>query len=71
MSDREDSRRALTVVDGEALKPCPFCASTNLVFYEHVFAREFAVACNRCGAEGPKRPAHPEAARLWNGRIAS
>ena len=71
MPDREDSRRALAVAGGEALEPCPFCASTNVGFYEHVFAKEFAVACNLCGAEGPKRPAQQEAARLWNRRITS
>jgi hypothetical protein len=38
-------------------------------FYEHSFAREFSVVCNACGAEGPKRSTHEEAAALWNRRL--
>lgn len=51
------------------LLACPFCASTNVSFYEHVFAQHFAVMCNLCGAEGPRRPSHEEAGRLWNRRV--
>jgi Lar family restriction alleviation protein len=51
------------------LAPCPFCASTNLGFYEHVYAQQFGVACNLCGAEGPQRSLQDEEVKLWNRRV--
>jgi len=52
------------------LLPCPFCASTNLGFYEHVYAQHFAVVCHLCSAEGPSRASCDEAGRLWNRRVS-
>ncbi|EHJ59419.1 hypothetical protein NSU_3751 [Novosphingobium pentaromativorans US6-1] len=37
-------------------------------YFEHVYARHFSVMCKSCGAEGPPRSEHEEAARLWNAR---
>ena len=68
MADQDSYRRRLTSAPDFELLACPFCASTNVGFYEHVYAQEFAVSCNLCGAEGPRRDAHEEAARLWNRR---
>jgi Lar family restriction alleviation protein len=69
MQKDDRSRRAVSDPAGIELLPCPFCASTNLGFYEHVYAGQFAVMCNLCGAEGPLRASHAEAGRLWNRRL--
>jgi hypothetical protein len=53
------------------LVACPFCASTNLGFYEHVYAQHFAVICHLCGAEGPRRPNCEDAGKLWNRRVSA
>lgn len=63
-----DRRRPVTVDASLELSACPFCASTNVGFYEHVYSQDFAVMCNRCGAEGPRRSTHEEAGKLWNRR---
>ncbi len=63
------SRRPVEADPAIDLAPCPFCASTNVGFYEHVYAQLFAVMCRLCGAEGPRRASHEEAGRLWNRRI--
>jgi Lar family restriction alleviation protein len=62
-------RRPVDSEAGVELLACPFCASTNVTFYEHVYAQLFAVTCNLCGGEGPRRASHEEAARLWNRRV--
>lgn len=64
----DGSRRPMDVDSAIELEACPFCASTNVGFYEHVYARLFAVMCRLCGAEGPRRTSHEEAVRLWNRR---
>ena len=63
------ARRSLTAEHGIKLEACPFCASTNVAFYEHVYAQQFAAKCQLCGAEGPRRAALEEAGRLWNRRV--
>jgi Lar family restriction alleviation protein len=63
------ARRPVTDGAGMELLACPFCASTNVGFYEHVYAQHFAAACNLCGAEGPPRASHEEAGRAWNRRV--
>lgn len=63
-----EDRRAVNVHTDLKLSACPFCASTNVGFYEHVYSQQFAIMCNLCGAEGPRRLTHEEAARLWNRR---
>lgn len=68
MARRED-RLAIVVQSGLPLSACPFCTSTNVGFYEYVFAQQFVIMCNLCGAEGPRRSTHEEAAGLWNRRI--
>lgn len=68
MSEPENMRRHLIVSDLH-LSPCPFCGSSDVRFYELVYARHFAVMCQGCGAEGPRRPSHDEAGRLWNRRM--
>ncbi len=69
---KEDGfRRPMDVDPATKLEPCPFCASTNVGFYEHVYAQLFAVMCKLCGAEGPRRASHEEAVKLWNRRIRS
>lgn len=66
---RDDGARRPVEADPTiALAPCPFCASTNVGFYEHVYAKHFAVMCRLCGAEGPHRGSHEEAGKLWNRR---
>ncbi|MBV1691403.1 Lar family restriction alleviation protein [Novosphingobium sp. G106] len=69
MPNSEVSRRAVADETGIALTACPFCASSNVGFYEHVYAKHFAVKCNLCGAEGPQRSSPEEAGRLWNRRV--
>lgn len=69
--DRPLTRRLVLVDEAAALEPCPFCGSTDVGFYEHMFAKDFAVICNLCGGEGPKRPTHEDAGRLWNKRFPS
>lgn len=64
----EGDRRAVDVQPDYKLAACPFCASTNIEFYEHVYAQQFAIMCNLCGAEGPRRSTHEDAARHWNRR---
>lgn len=68
MIGRSDGRRRVAVDPTPNLLACPFCASTNVGFYEHVYAQHFAVMCNLCGAEGPQRSTHEEAGKLWNRR---
>jgi Lar family restriction alleviation protein len=69
MANDETVRGPVEVASDVDLLVCPFCASTNVSFYEHVYAQTFAVKCNLCGAEGPSRAAHEEAARPWNRRV--
>jgi Lar family restriction alleviation protein len=64
----DGSRRPVEADPGIELEACPFCASTNVGFYEHVYAQLFAVMCRLCGAEGPRRSSHEEAGRSWNRR---
>lgn len=68
MAAEEGARRPIVDETGLDLLACPFCASTNVGFYEHVYAQLFAVMCHLCGAEGPRRSSHEEAGRLWNRR---
>lgn len=68
MTQGDDNRRAVDVEPNIDLAACPFCAATNVGFYEHVYAQQFAIICNLCGAAGPRRSTHEEAARLWNRR---
>jgi Lar family restriction alleviation protein len=70
MMDPTRGRKPATNAPEVDLSSCPFCASTNVSFYEHVYARHFAVICNLCGAEGPARPNCEEAGRLWNRRVS-
>lgn len=53
----------------EALKPCPFCGSTNLSTED---ARDF-VACGDCYTEGPCNPGQGSAVNIeaWNRRALS
>jgi Lar family restriction alleviation protein len=71
MDDPGPKWRPVNTPDHAPLEPCPFCASTNVAHYEHPFSKDFAVVCNLCGAEGPKRADHNEAGRLWNRRVSS
>lgn len=68
MQSDAHARRPVTDLAGTQLLACPFCASTNVNFYEHVYSQHFAVMCDLCGAEGPRRPSHDEAGRAWNRR---
>lgn len=56
MSGQTHRRRLIARDLEHALAACPFCASLDIGFYEHVYARHFAVMCHKCGAEGPRRP---------------
>lgn len=49
-------------------EPCPFCTSSDLGFYEYVYAKTFTVMCEACGAQGPRRASTSEALALWNRR---
>ena len=69
MPSEDPIRRSVTDRGGVELLACPFCASTNVGFYEHAYAQLFAVMCNLCGAEGPRRASHDEAGRVWNRRV--
>ncbi len=69
MSGREHVRQLLETGQGQPLAACPFCGSADVGYYEHVYARHFAVTCHGCGAEGPLRPDCGEAGRYWNGRV--
>lgn len=69
MPSEDALRRPVTDEGGTPLLACPFCASTNVSYYEHVYAQFFAVMCNLCGAEGPRRSTHEEAGRIWNRRV--
>lgn len=68
-ADQPDSRRPAVDEAQEELAACPFCASTNIGLYEYVYAKEFAAACNLCGAQGPCRASPREAGKLWNRRV--
>jgi Lar family restriction alleviation protein len=69
MLNDDTSPRPVAENGGMELLACPFCASTNVGFYEHVYAQQFAVKCNLCGAEGPQRSSIEEVGRLWNRRV--
>jgi hypothetical protein len=67
---KDDGTRQTVPTDASVeLSSCSFCASTNLNMYEHVYAQQFAVMCNLCGAEGPQRSSQDEAVKLWNRRV--
>lgn len=68
MPEQQSGRRLAALMSDVRLEPCPFCTSTELGYYEHVYAKHFSVMCDTCGAEGPRRPTCAEAARLWNRR---
>ena len=70
MNEGRETPRRLDVRVLDA-KPCPFCASTSLGFYEYVYARQFAVACNMCGGQGPRRSSTDDALKMWSRRGAS
>jgi Lar family restriction alleviation protein len=69
MSGQDHVRRHLDKDQGQPLAACPFCASRDVGYYEHVYARHFAVVCHSCSAEGPLRPSCEEAGQLWNRRL--
>jgi hypothetical protein len=69
VSDQPDSRRPAVAEAQEELAECPFCASTNIALYEYAYAQEFAVICNLCGGQGPRRASPREAGKLWNRRV--
>jgi hypothetical protein len=71
MTEPPNTRRQVDGTPELDLLPCPFCASTNVGYYEHVYAKQFAVACNLCGAEGPGRPSPDEAGRMWSRRVSA
>lgn len=52
------------------LKPCPFCARTDLLGFEPGDNRFLTVKCRACGCSGPVRTAltPDEAAARWNHR---
>jgi len=56
------------MLPGIQLSACPFCASSDVEFYEHIYSKQFAAMCNACGAEGPCRQDYREAGQLWNRR---
>ena len=66
MPDQTRPRSPVVALPGQDLAECPFCGSTDIGFYEHVYAQDFSATCKSCGAEGPRRPSHEEARRLWN-----
>ena len=68
MSGPKPSCPPIATILGQELVPCPFCGSSKVGFYEHVYAKDFSVICQSCGAEGPSRPTHDEARNLWNER---
>ncbi|MBV9840947.1 MAG: Lar family restriction alleviation protein [Sphingomonadaceae bacterium] len=63
------SPKLLHPVPESSLTRCPFCGSSDLGFYEHLYSKDFSVICHDCSAEGPKRSAPSEAERLWNRRV--
>jgi Lar family restriction alleviation protein len=58
----------------DELKPCPFCASTDLREREHYIQHavnghhEWTVNCYNCGAVGPNSLSIDDARRMWNMR---
>ena len=68
MTDRETPR----LLDARVFNatPCPFCASSDLGFYEYVYARHFTVMCKACGGQGPRRISPDEALQVWNRRAS-
>ena len=60
--------------EGEALRPCPFCANTNLTVARLGYERKqfVVVTCSECGAIGPRANAtdpQGHAEFLWNQRF--
>ncbi|MCV6826040.1 MULTISPECIES: Lar family restriction alleviation protein [Halocynthiibacter] len=51
----------------EALKPCPFCGSTNASPEGIVQSSKGQMFCNNCGAYGP-HPAYDDSGADWNTR---
>lgn len=49
------------------LRPCPHCASRNLVIGDNSFCQRFVV-CGNCGARGPAQPDEERARISWNER---
>ena len=49
-------------------RPCPFCGSSDLFYFEHTYSKDFAIACRACGAQGPKRRSPRKARQLWDAR---
>ena len=53
----------------DALKPCPFCGSTDLYATSNGH-ESHSVGCNFCGIEGPAAPTDSTARDVWNDRAA-
>ena len=50
-------------MSNEALKPCPFCGSNDLLMTPHY--DESCVTCQSCKCEGPSGN-YEECQKLWN-----
>lgn len=55
----------------EELKPCPFCASADLYWYQTNRGRRIAVKCRGCGGQSRGCDSQAEAAGLWDARPSS
>ena len=58
--------RSNIVIEGRALKSCPFCGDPNVL--TDAYYDESAVRCQKCNATGPVGN-YSECQRLWNKRI--
>ena len=70
MNEAHETPRPLDEQVFDAIS-CPFCTSSDLGFYEYVYAKSFTVICRACGAQGPRRASTSAALALWNGRNRS
>ena len=57
-------------MDDDDLKPCPFCAGTDIepVYYDGKASSFYAVECADCSSRGPRAEYEDDAERLWNER---
>lgn len=65
----------LTKAAQQALKPCPFCGSTNIKVHSYSDAvingePDAFAQCHDCSTTGPNGKTESEAADAWNTRAA-
>ncbi|WP_128970744.1 Lar family restriction alleviation protein [Bradyrhizobium tropiciagri] len=66
VGDKPPSESTPTILLSGSLRPCPFCASSDLWISSDLETK--FVACKKCAAFGPTAPTVTLATERWNKR---